>query len=127
MDGEQRLLFGGVAEDYERYRPGYPPALIDDVLAFAGAGPGSRVLEVGAGTGKATRLLLERGLRLTCIEPDAEMAAVLRRPCPEAEVVLGGFEQFGPVEPLFDVVCSAQAWHWVEPDARRHHTPTLLR
>jgi len=58
MDERRRLSFGGVAELYDRSRPSYPPALVDDVLEFAGVGPGEadRALEVGAGTGKATVL-----------------------------------------------------------------------
>ena len=51
----RRLVFGEVAELYDSVRPSYPDALVDDVLAFAGAGPGDPALEVGAGTGKATR------------------------------------------------------------------------
>ena len=61
MDDRRRLSFGGVAELYDRSRPSYPPALVDAVLEFAGAGEGDRALEVGAGTGKATVLFLERG------------------------------------------------------------------
>ncbi len=53
---DQRLAFGSVAELYDRARPSYPEALVDDVIAFAGVMPPTRLLEVGAGTGKATRL-----------------------------------------------------------------------
>jgi len=61
---EQRLAFGRVAKLYDRVRPSYPDAVIDAVLAFAGLRPGARILEIGAGTGKATMLLAERGERL---------------------------------------------------------------
>ena len=54
MAREQRLVFGEVAEQYDRSRPSYPDAMVDDLVELAGLGPGCRALEVGAGTGKAT-------------------------------------------------------------------------
>jgi SAM-dependent methyltransferase len=117
VSGERRLIFGSAAEAYERHRPEYPAALIDDVLAYADLGPHDRVLEVGAGTGKATRALLARGLDVTCVEPDTEMAGVLRRTSPQAHVVASGFEAYDP-QHGFGLLCSAQAWHWVEEETR---------
>jgi SAM-dependent methyltransferase len=117
VSGERRLIFGSAAEAYEQHRPEYPTALFDDVLAFAELGPHDRVLEVGAGTGKATRALLARGLDVTCVEPDAEMAGVLRRTSPQAHVVVSGFEAYDP-QHGFGLLCSAQAWHWVEEETR---------
>src|SRR5687768_1887534 len=69
--------FGAAARDYHRFRPGYPAELVDLVLAHA-VGPVQRALEIGAGTGKATRLFAERGIHVTAVEPDAGMRAVLR-------------------------------------------------
>src|SRR2546430_12182297 len=74
VDGLRARSFGAVAADYDRYRPRYPDQLADDVVA---ALPGRRVLEVGAGTGIATAAFAARGMAMTCVEPDAEMAAVL--------------------------------------------------
>ncbi|WP_424213361.1 class I SAM-dependent methyltransferase [Streptomyces sp. BI20] len=71
--------FDGDAELYDRARPGYPDALFDDLAEFAGAVPGARVLEIGAGTGKATVPLVARGCRVTAVEVGANMAAVARR------------------------------------------------
>jgi SAM-dependent methyltransferase len=121
MDDRRRLSFGGVAELYDRSRPSYPQALIDDVLEFAGAGTRARVLEVGAGTGKATVLFAERELNVVAIEPSAEMAAVARRNCAAYEnvtVVETKFEDWRSDGPSFRVVFSAQAWHWVAEDVR---------
>jgi ubiquinone/menaquinone biosynthesis C-methylase UbiE len=79
---QQRLVFGEVAELYDRARAGYPEALIDDVISFAGGdGPSLRALEVGAGTGKATMGFATRGLEILALEPSADMAAVARRNC----------------------------------------------
>lgn len=118
---ERRLSFGPVADLYERVRPSYPEALVDDVLDHAGVGAGERVLEVGAGTGKATRLFAARDHPVVALEPSPEMAAVARRACagfPNVAVVEFDFESW-PVEPAgFKLLISAQAWHWTDPDTR---------
>jgi SAM-dependent methyltransferase len=72
--------FDTVAELYERARPGYPAELFDELAALIGGGTGDvRVLEIGPGTGQATRGLLARGWRVVALEPGAELAAVARR------------------------------------------------
>jgi SAM-dependent methyltransferase len=116
----RRLAFGSVAELYDRARPSYPAAAIDDVLNFGRIHTPATVLEVGAGTGKATRLLAERGLSVVALEPSAEMAALARRNCaehPSVQIVHSDFERYRPSEPVAAVV-SAQAWHWVDPRLR---------
>jgi ubiquinone/menaquinone biosynthesis C-methylase UbiE len=119
---EQRLVFGEVAELYDSARAGYPDALIDDVLSFAGAGgPGLRAVEVGAGTGKATVSFAARGLEIVAIEPSAAMAAVARRKTakfPGVSVEETSFEEWQAPGAAFRLLYSAQAWHWVTPDVR---------
>lgn len=111
---DRRQVFGEVADDYDRLRPGYPARLVDDLLAAAGPGP---VLEVGAGTGKATVAFAARGADLTCIEPDPRMAGLLRRNVPGARVVVSPFERWQP-DRGYGLLVSAQAWHWVDPERR---------
>jgi trans-aconitate methyltransferase len=123
MDDRRRLSFGGVAELYDRARPSYPEALVDDVLEFAGVGvgPADRVLDVGAGTGKATLLFAERGLDVVGLEPSAEMAAVARRNCAgyaNVTIEQTEFERWRPGERRFRVLVSGQAWHWIAPEVR---------
>ena len=77
MDRTPRLVFGQVAERYERVRPSYPQALVDEVVELAVGGP---ALEVGAGTGKATVMFARRGLTVHAVEPSAEMAKDRSRP-----------------------------------------------
>ncbi len=74
IDSVRARSFGAAAADYDKYRPRYPDQLVDDVVAML---PGRRVLEVGAGTGIATVGFAARGMAMTCVEPDAEMAAML--------------------------------------------------
>jgi trans-aconitate methyltransferase len=125
---EQRLAFGRVAEQYERARPSYPAAAIDEVLAYASAAPGDLVVEVGAGTGKATRLLAERGLRVLALEPDPAMAEICTRVADPTlvEVVESDFESWRPGE-LVGLVMCAQAWHWLDSELRWRRTAETLR
>jgi SAM-dependent methyltransferase len=136
MPREQRLVFGEVAELYDRARPSYPPALIDRLVELAhrataaaeGRRPG-RVLDVGCGTGKAAVLLAARGLTGVGLEPDPDMAAVAGRnlvPYPGWSVVTGEFETFQSPTP-FDLLTCAQAWHWLDPDRRFAQAARLLR
>ncbi|SNY42206.1 class I SAM-dependent methyltransferase [Paractinoplanes atraurantiacus] len=111
---ERRTVFGEAAGEYDRVRPGYPRQLADDLLASSAPGP---VLEVGAGTGKATVLFARPGVDLTCVEPDARMARLLRRNVPGVTVVESSLEDWQP-DKQYGLVFSAQAWHWVDP-ARR--------
>jgi SAM-dependent methyltransferase len=115
MAAERRLLFGQVAELYDRARPGYPEQLVEDVLAFSGAQAGDRALEIGAGTGKATRSFAARGLAVVALEPSRQMAEVARRNLAEAdvEVVEAEFESWDGAGEAFGLAYSAQAWHWV--------------
>ncbi len=113
--------FGDDAELYDRSRPSYPAALIDEL---AGGG-GLDVLDVGTGTGKAARLLGERGCRVLGLEPDERMAVVARRHGIEVEP--GTFEDWDPAGRTFDLVTAAQAWHWVEPAVGARKAGAVLR
>jgi SAM-dependent methyltransferase len=129
MANPRRLVFGEVADLYDRHRPGYPPALIDDVVAQAGLADGERVLEVGAGTGKATEALLARGLDIVAVEPSPEMADALRRR-PEADrvqIILSDFEHAELDGETFGLLISAQAWHWVDPATGYARARSALR
>lgn len=125
---EQRLAFGSVAELYDRARPSYPAGAIDDVMTRAGLRRGDTVLEVGAGTGKATVLLAARGLDVVALEPSAAMAAVARANCrglAGVRVVESELEQWEPTE-RFPALVSVQAWHWVAPDLRYERAHAAL-
>ncbi len=118
MDRTPRLVFGQVAERYERVRPSYPEALVDEVIALAGAGP---ALEVGAGTGKATVMFARRGVTVHAVEPSAEMASIARRRCvdfPGVTIEETDFEDWHGDRNGFALVFSAQAWHWVSPELK---------
>jgi SAM-dependent methyltransferase len=126
-----RATFDSVAGRYHRARPEYPEAVFDVLCRQAGLRPGDRVLEVGCATGKATRPLAERGLRLTCVELGAELAAAAREHLaafPDVEVVHAAFETWRPPDgAAFDAVVAATSWHWADPDLRYRRAWELLR
>ena len=128
---EQRLVFGEVADLYDRVRAGYPDAAIDDVIGFAGGdGPGLRALEVGAGTGKATVGFAARGPEILALEPNTAMAALARRNCrrfPRVRIEAATFEEWPVQAGGFGLVFSAQAWHWVRPEVRYRKAARALR
>jgi SAM-dependent methyltransferase len=121
MNLPERLVFGEVADLYDRHRPSYPPALVEDLLAEAAVPAGRRVLEVGAGTGKATELFGARGAAVLAVEPSPPMAAVARRRCapyPKVTIVESDFEALDLGGEAFPLLYAAQAWHWIDPDVR---------
>ena len=125
-DRVQALVFGEVATEYERVRPGYPEALVDEVLAYAPSQP--TALDIGAGTGTATVAFADRGLRITALEPDPAMAVVLRQRVAglAVNIAMASLETYQPEE-TYDLVYSAQAFHWTAPDTRWARTAAALR
>jgi SAM-dependent methyltransferase len=108
-DRDRAESFGNAAERYDRYRPDYPPALINELLS----GAPSRALDVGCGTGKVAVLLMARGLRVLGVEPDIRMAEVARRHHVPIEVA--SFESWEPAGRTYDLVTAGHSWHWVDP------------
>ncbi|HEX7321469.1 MAG TPA: class I SAM-dependent methyltransferase [Mycobacterium sp.] len=108
---DRSLSFGSQAAAYERGRPSYPPEAIDWLLPS-----GARdVLDLGAGTGKLTTRLVERGLDVVAVDPIPEMLEVLRSALPATPALLGTAEQIPLPDNSVDAVLVAQAWHWFEP------------
>lgn len=104
--------FGAAAPLYERGRPEYPPEAVRYVVHSLGLGPGARVLDLAAGTGKFTRALLPFGFELTAVEPTAEMRSELERRAPTVHAVDGTAEEIPAGDVSFDAVTVAQAFHW---------------
>lgn len=122
---KRALSFGPVAPAYERFRPGYPGELADEVLAYAGR-PVRTALEIGAGTGKATRVFASRGIAVTATDPDPAMLAELRQHVPATvRVVQAAFEDL-PLSPAYDLVFAAASLHWTQPDHRWERVAAML-
>jgi SAM-dependent methyltransferase len=131
MEREQlRTMFEQVPELYQRARPSYPAELFDDLADLAGLSEGSRVLEIGCGTGQATLSLARRGYSVLCVELGAGLAAAARRnlePFPNVEVVHANFESREPERADFDAIVAFTAFHWVDPELRYEKAARLLR
>ncbi|MBB5850499.1 class I SAM-dependent methyltransferase [Amycolatopsis umgeniensis] len=111
-------VFNEVPELYDRVRPGYPDELFADLGAITGIGKRSSVLEVGCGTGQATRSLAALGCSVTAIEPGTDMAALARRrmaTMSNVDVETSTFEDWDDRGRRFDALVAASSWHWVDP------------
>lgn len=125
----RRRTFGEAAERYERYRPGYPGALVDALVATAHLDPGAAVLEVGCGTGQLTRLLAQRALAVTALDVSQHMVEAARRRTDGDTVAFRAqsFEESTLCAQSFDLVVSADAFHWVDPEVRYAKAHDVLR
>lgn len=106
--------FSAGADAYERGRPAYSPEAIAALVHELGIGPGSRVLDLAAGTGKLTRQLVDTGAELVAVEPIAEMRAKLVEAVPSAEALDGTAEQIPLPSHSVDAVVVGQAFHWFD-------------
>lgn len=118
-------VFGDVADLYDDARPGYPVVIADAVRAYHGGAP-AHVVELGAGTGKATEVLLRLGAPLTCVEPDPRMAALLAAKYPQVSVAAQSFEQWRPPAGGVPLIACALAWHWLDPATRDRRAHAAL-
>jgi SAM-dependent methyltransferase len=122
--------FDTVASLYDTYRPGYPVELIEDIIDISGIQPEGRILEIGCGTGKATRLFAQRGYTMLCLEPGQnliEVAAKNLAAYTNVSYIKSRFEEWeNDLEP-FDLVISAQAFHWVPEEVRYEKTAGVLK
>jgi SAM-dependent methyltransferase len=120
---QRSLSFGEEAAAYERGRPSYPPEAIDWLLPN-----GARdVLDLGAGTGKLTVRLVERGLDVIAVDPIPDMLEVLRNSLPDTPALLGTAEEIPLPDDSVDSVVVAQAWHWFDPERAIKEVARILR
>lgn len=123
-------VFNEVAELYDRVRPGYPDELIADLVAVTGVHAASAVLEVGCGTGQATRSLAALGCAVTAVEHGVDMAALARQRLsafPNVVVETSSFEDWDDRGRRFDLLVAASSWHWVDPSIGWRRAQHVLR
>lgn len=119
--------FPRAVEDYERGRPGYPPEAVARLVEVLPIGPGRRVLDLAAGTGKLTRALEPFGAELVAVEPVAEMRAVLERASPAVQSVDGVAEGIPLADDSVDAVVVGSAFHWFDGERALTEIQRVLR
>jgi SAM-dependent methyltransferase len=121
---QRRTSFGSYAATYDAVRPAWPAATITWLIGDRPAG--SRVLDLGAGTGKGTRTLVALGMQTTAVDPSEGMLAALRPKVPEATVLVGDAESIPVDDGAVDAVIVLQAWHWFDPPAAARECARVL-
>lgn len=126
---EQARSFGAVAETYDRARPSYPVEAAEYLVGRAGTSGGDpkRVLELGAGTGKLTELLVRLGHHVIATDPSPEMLGHLRLRAPGAETMVAVAEHLPVASRSVDVVVCAQSFHWFDHEAALAEITRVLR
>jgi ubiquinone/menaquinone biosynthesis C-methylase UbiE len=122
-----RLSFEAVAEQYERARPTYAEEALGWLAGRIGIGPGRRVLDLAAGTGKLTRQLVALGASVVAVEPGDAMRAMLERIVPEAEALAGSAEAIPRADASVDAITVGQAFHWFRPEEALAEMHRVLR
>ena len=116
---EPQETFDTVAPLYDAVRPSYPATLVEEIVSHTALPPAAEILEIGVGTGQATLLLAERGYAITGLEPGRNLAALAARNLsayPWVRMETTSFEAWPLRAGGFDLVLSAQAFHWVAPE-----------
>ncbi len=121
MANQRSKVFNDTAELYDQVRPGYPDELVEAVIRMSGIPEGGDILEIGCGTGQATRSFAKRGYQMTCLEAGdrlAELAAVNFKGNAGVRVVKAHFEEWPLPAQGFDLVLAATSFHHLEPGIR---------
>lgn len=128
IDLTRRTSFNNEAERYDRARPGYPDDLFGQIDALVGLAPGKKALEIGIGTGQATRHFLDRGIGVTGVDIGPEMLAVAARnfACRSCTLIHSAFEDFETAPGSFDLIYAAQSFHWVDSKTGYEKAARLL-
>ena len=122
--------FSDRVDDYVRYRPDYPAALLDWLQREQGVDSNWRVADIGAGTGISSKLFLDAGYRVTAVEPNAPMRTAAEhwlQAYAGFDAVDGGADATGLPDASVDLVTVAQAFHWFDEDAARREFARILR
>ena len=119
--------FDPIVDAYDAARPGYPAAVYDALDPDSGPLDGALVVEVGAGTGIATRGLRERDAQVLALDTGPAMLQRLRERLPDQPAALARAEALPVRDGAADLVCAAQAWHWVDPESGALEAQRVLR
>jgi ubiquinone/menaquinone biosynthesis C-methylase UbiE len=126
-DSPASRTFDKTAEAYELARPGWPSAALDHAARELGLQRRTPVLDLGAGTGKLTRTLVDRFDRVVAVEPLTGMRVLLESLVPQAEVLTGRAEEIPLVDDVVQAVFSAEGFHWYDGEAALAEAERVLQ
>ncbi len=118
---EQRFAFDEIANVYRAARPDYPEALIEDIVSYADLKGSDKILEIGCGTGQATKSFAKRGFPIVAMDPGPEMLRRAREELADfssVEFLETTFEGSPATQGEFRLIVAAQSWHWVSAEMR---------
>jgi SAM-dependent methyltransferase len=127
---DSRERFSERVEDYVRFRPGYPPELVSALLQDLGDPWSLHAADIGSGTGIFTRLLLERGVAVIAVEPNAGMRRAAEdalQSCEKFTSIAGSAEDSGLADASLDLLTAAQAFHWFRNSRAHAEFARILR
>lgn len=126
---EDSERFDQMADFYDEYRPGYPQEIIHAIIQRAGLKAGSRLLEIGSGSGKATAQFVDNGFEITCVDPGAALVhrGNERLKGKNVSFIVSRFENYAAPWSSFDAIISAQAFHWVPQPEGYQKCAALLK
>jgi 2-polyprenyl-3-methyl-5-hydroxy-6-metoxy-1,4-benzoquinol methylase len=122
--------FDDAAQPYDEVRPRYPEGIVEHIIAFAALPAHGRIFEVGCGTGQMTLPFAKRGYRVVALDQGEQLAALAAQHCqpyPQVRVVPCAFEAWQETAEGYDVLLSAQAFHWIEPQYGLARAAELLK
>ncbi len=125
-----RTSFGAVSSLYDSVRPDYPEALIADVIAISAIPAAGTILELGIGTGKATKPFLQRGYFLTALDISSKQITIAKKNLVEFQhihYIVSSFETADLPLNTYDLVFAAQTFHWIDPSIRYQKSAAVLK
>jgi SAM-dependent methyltransferase/GNAT superfamily N-acetyltransferase len=130
LDQALRVKFNEVAREYEAVRPTYPDECINTIVKYANSSPSSKILEIGCGTGQATQFFVACGFSPHCIDIGEELVAIASekfRSYPSVKIEVSSFEAVEIPRSRLDLIYSATAFHWIDPNVRYQKAAQLLK
>lgn len=129
-DIKNRAEFDRIASQYDRFRPGYPTQLFDDILRISSLQQGGKILEIGSGTGKATAGFINYNCEVYCIDISHSMNEVLKQKFKNSinvRSIVSSFEEWDSNGMTFDLIVAAQSFHWIPTEISYLKSESLLK